>query len=130
MKFTQVEETKQHSEGEYLMKIYEVNQKTSQAGNPYFQIKFESQEGLRVCDNFMFHGKAANKTLVLLSALGQYDGNGWENLEINQNNLLGHYLYVDLVKDGDFLRPTFAGFRNYENKSAQSIQSQKNECPF
>ena len=28
--------------GEYLFKIYEVNEKTSQAGNDYWQVKFES----------------------------------------------------------------------------------------
>ena len=49
--------------GEYLFKIYEVKEKTSQSGNDYWQVKFETKERVRVCDNFMFCGKSASKTL-------------------------------------------------------------------
>ena len=74
VRFQQVEKVQERVAGEYLFKIYEVNEKTSQAGNEYWQVKFETADGFKVCDNFMFSGKAANKTLGLLYGLGIGDG--------------------------------------------------------
>lgn len=106
--------------GEYLFKVYEINEKTSQAGNDYWQAKVESKDGVKVCDNLMFHGKAAGKTLAFLTALGLADGENFPTEEIHREDVLGGYLYIDVVKDkdSDFLRFPWSsnGYRAYEGK--------------
>ena len=102
--------------GEYLFKIYEVNEKTSQAGNDYWQVKVESKDGVKVCDNLMFHGKAAGKTLAFLTALGGY-------------------LYIDVVKDkdSDFLKFPWSsnGYRAYESKAKPKKEEvEEDTLPF
>ena len=107
--------------GEYLFKIYEVNEKTSQAGNDYWQVKVESKDGVKVCDNLMFCGKAAGKTLAFLTALGLADGENFPTEEIHREDGLGGYLYIDVVKDkdSDFLKFPWSsnGYRAYEGKA-------------
>ena len=107
--------------GEYLFKIYEVNEKTSQAGNDYWQVKFETKEGVKVCDNFMFFGKAASKTLSLLTALGLADGENFPTKELTPDDILGKFVYIDTVKDKDseFLKCPWSsnGYRAYEGKA-------------
>ena len=107
--------------GEYLFKVYEINEKTSQAGNDYWQVKVESKDGVKVCDNLMFHGKAAGKTLAFLTALGLADGENFPTEEIHREDVLGGYLYIDVVKDkdSDFLKFPWSsnGYRTYEGKA-------------
>ena len=96
--------------GEYLFKIYEVNEKTSQAGNDYWQVKFETKEGVKVCDNFMFFGKAASKTLSLLTALGLADGENFPTEEemdalLTSDNIEKTYRFIGTTNKyvyGDF----------------------------
>lgn len=92
--------------GKYLFKIYEAKEKISQADNEYWQVKFESKEGVKVCDNFMFNGKAASKTLALLTALDLANGEEFPTEELSTDDILGRYLYVDTIKDkdSDFLK--------------------------
>lgn len=113
--------------GKYLFKIYEVNEKTSQAGNDYFQVKFESKEGVKVCDNFMFHGKAASKTLALLTALDLADGENFPDNDITPDDILGARLYIDVIKDkdSDFLKCPW-GNSGYE-KCTSSAKPKKKE---
>ena len=101
MKFNQVEKAVERVAGEYLFKIYEVNEKTSQAGNEYWQTKVETNEGFKICDNLMFSGKAACKTLAFLHAIGIGDGETWEGLEVNKEDILGAYLYMNVKKNKD-----------------------------
>lgn len=107
--------------GEYLFKIYEANEKTSQAGNDYWQVKFESKEGVKVCDNFMFNGKAASKTLSLLTALGLADGENFPTEELSVDDILGKYLYINTIKDKEsgFLKCPWGsdGYKAYEGKA-------------
>lgn len=107
--------------GKYLFKIYEVNEKTSQAGNDYWQVKFETKEGLKVCDNFMFFGKAASKTLSLLTALGLADGENFPTEELSTDDILGKFVWIDTVKDKDseFLKCPWSsnGYRKYDSKA-------------
>lgn len=107
--------------GEYLFKIYEVNEKTSQAGNDYWQVKFESKEGVKVCDNFMFGGKAAGKTLSLLTALGLADGENFPKDNLDPDDILGQFVYINTVKDKDseFLKCPWSasGYRAFEGKA-------------
>ena len=107
--------------GEYLFKIYEVNEKTSQAGNDYWQVKVESKEGIKVCDNLMFNGKAAGKTLAFLTALGLADGENFPTDDIEVDDVLGKMLYINVVKDkdSDFLKFPWnnSGYKKYEKTS-------------
>ena len=123
--------------GEYLFKIYEVNEKTSQAGNDYWQVKFESKEGVKVCDNFMFGGKAAGKTLSLLTALGLADGENFPKDELTPDDILGQFIYVNTVKDKDseFLKCPWSasGYRKFEGKAkAKPVKKveETEESPF
>lgn len=124
--------------GKYLFKIYEVNEKTSQAGNDYWQVKFESKEGVKVCDNFMFFGKAAGKTLSLLTALGLADGENFPTEEIHREDVLGGYLYIDVVKDKDseFLKCPWSssGYEKYEGKAKakpkKEVEEELESLPF
>jgi hypothetical protein len=119
-RFSNVEEFK-CTPGEYLMKIYEAEEKTSQSGNQYIMVKFESNEGVKICDSFMLFGSMANKTLQLLKAVGlMQDGQKWEEIDFETDDLLGQYLYIDAIKDKDnpqFLKTKFDGFRPYEKNS-------------
>lgn len=127
--------------GEYLFKIYEVNEKTSQAGNDYWQVKFETKEGVKVCDNFMFFGKAASKTLSLLTALGLADGENFPTEELITDDILGKYLYVDTIPDKDengketgYLKCPWSsnGYRAYEGKAKAKPKKEEveEELPF
>ena len=73
------------------------------------------------CDNLMFHGKAAGKTLAFLTALGLADGENFPTEEIHREDVLGGYLYIDVVKDkdSDFLKFPWSsnGYRTYEGKA-------------
>lgn len=124
--------------GDYLFRIYEVNEKQSQAGNDYWQIKFETKEGLKVCDNFMFNGKAASKTLFLLTGLGLADGENFPDEDIEKEDILGKFLYINVVKDKDsnFLKCPFnsSDYRVYESKKSKPVKKQQvvedEQCPF
>ena len=121
--------------GEYLFKIYEINEKTSQAGNDYWQVKVESKDGVKVCDNLMFHGKAAGKTLAFLTALGLADGENFPTEEINREDVLGRYLYINVVKDkdSDFLKFPWSsnGYRKYDSKAKPKPKKEEvEELPF
>ena len=127
--------------GEYLFKIYEVNEKTSQAGNDYWQVKFESKEGVKVCDKFMFFGKAASKTLSLLTALGLADGENFPTEELIPDDILGKFVYINTIPDKDengqetgFLKCPWRinGYRAYEGKAKAKPKKEEveEELPF
>lgn len=125
--------------GKYLFKIYEVNEKRSQAGNDYWQIKFETKDGVKVCDNFMFNGKAASKTLFLLAALGLSDGENFPKQKFEKEDILGCFLYITTVKDkdSDFLKCPFnrTGYEEYNvkgKKEAKKVVEEdlSEEIPF
>ena len=69
----------------------------------------------------MFCGKAAGKTLAFLTALGLADGENFPTEEIHREDVLGGYLYIDVVKDkdSDFLKFPWSsnGYRAYEGKT-------------
>ena len=119
-----------------MFKIYEVNEKTSQAGNDYWQVKFESKEGVKVCDNFMFHGKAASKTLALLTGLGLADGEEFPTDELSTDDILGKFVYIDTIKDKDseFLKCPWSssGYEKYEGKTKAKPKKEEveEELPF
>ena len=114
--------------GEYLFKIYEINDKTSQAGNDYWQIKFRTKDDLKVCDNFMFNGKAASKTLFLLTALGFADGKNFPKNVPDKEDILGSVLYITVVKDtnSDFLKCPFnaSGYKEYKSEKKNVKKSE------
>ena len=92
--FSNVEELKS-TPGEYLMKIYECEEKTSQSGNQYIMVKFESNEGVKICDSFMLFGTMANKTLQLLKAIGlMQDDQSWQEIDFETEDLLGRTLML------------------------------------
>ena len=134
MKFNQVEKVTERVAGEYLFKIYEVNEKTSQAGNEYWQVKFETQDGFKVCDNFMFSGKAANKTLGLLYGLGIGDGEAWEGLDPQKDDLLGAYVYINVKKqkDSDFFECPWgkSGYRAFDGAKKAEPKKEVAAAPF
>lgn len=121
-RFNNVEEIKAVP-GEHLMKIYECEERISQKGNAFLLIKFESNDGVKICDSFMLSGTMANKTLQLLKAIGlMQDGQSWEEIgDFETEDLLGRHLYIDAVQDKDnpqYLKTKFDGFRPYEKNSA------------
>lgn len=113
--------------GEYLFKIYEVNEKISQAGNNYWQVKFESKEGIKMCDNFMFFGKAATKSLGLFTGLGLADGVNFPEEDYEPDDILGKYLYIDTEKDKDsgYLKCPFDVKKYREYKSTKTTSKPK-----
>ena len=113
--------------GKYLFKIYEVEEKVGKiSGNPYWQIKFETKDGVKVCDNFMFNGKAASKTLYLLAALGLSDGENFPKQKFDKEDILGRFLYITTVKDkdSDFLKCPFnnTGYEEYKVKEKKEVK--------
>ena len=120
----EVAEKIEYEKGEYLFKIYEVNEKMSKNNNEYWQVKFESKEGIKMCDNFMFFGKAATKTLGLLTALGIADGENFPDEDFEPDDILGKYLYIDTEKEKDsgFLKCPFdvKKYREYKSTKATS----------
>lgn len=130
------EMTSEVKPGEYLFKIYEVNEKVSKAGNDYWQVKFESKEGVKVCDTFLFSGKAAAKTLGLFAALGLSDGENFPKDDFTPDDILGQFVYINTVKDKDseFLKCPWnkSGYRAYTGKAkAKPVkQEEETESPF
>ena len=123
----EVAEKIEYEKGEYLFKIYEVNEKVSQAGNDYWQVKFESKEGIKMCDNFMFFGKAATKTLGLFTGLGLADGVNFPEEDYEPDDILGKYLYIDTDKDKDsgYLKCPFDVKKYREYKSTKTVSKLK-----
>ena len=109
--------------GEYLFKFYEGNEKTSQASNKYWQVKFESKEGIKMCDNFMFFGKAATKPLGLFTGLGLADGVNFPEEDYTPDDILGKFLYIDTEKEKDsgYLKCPFDVKKYREYKSTKAI---------
>lgn len=134
VKFNSVEKVQERVAGEYLFKIYEVNEKTSAAGNEYWQVKFETADGFKVCDNFMFSGKAANKTLGLLFGIGIGDGETWENLDPTVDDLLGAYVHINVKKqkDGDFFECPWgkSGYRAFDGAKKSEPKKEVAAAPF
>ena len=101
------------------------NEKTSQAGNDYWQVKVESKAGVKVCDNLMFCGKAAGTTLAFFTALRLAAGENCPPEEIHSEDVLGGYLYTDVVtdNDSDFLKFPWSsnGYRAYEGKAKKEV---------
>lgn len=135
----EVAEKIEYKKGEYLFKIYEVNEKTSQAGNEYWQVKFESKEGIKMCDNFMFFGKAATKTLGLFTGLGLADGVNFPEEDYTPDDILGKFLYIDTEKeDSGYLKCPFdvKKYREYKTSKTTSKPKpvkkdiDKNDIPF
>ena len=114
-----------------MFKIYEVNEKISKNDNDYWQVKFESKEGVKVCDNFMFFGKVASKTLSLLTALGLADGENFPTEELKPDDILGKFVYIDTVKDKDseFLKCPWSsnGYKAYESKKSKPKKKEVEE---
>ena len=123
----EVAEKIEYEKGEYLFKIYEVNEKVSQAGNEYWQVKFESKEGIKMCDNFMFFGKAATKTLGLFTGLGLADGVNFPGEDYTPDDILGKFLYIDTEKEKDsgFLKCPFDVEKYREYKSTKTASKPK-----
>ena len=134
MRFNNVEKQVERTNGEYLFKVYEVNEKTSQAGNEYLQAKVETNEGFKICDNLMFSGKAACKTLAFLHAIGIGDGETWEGLEVNKEDILGTYLYMNVKKnkDDDFFSFPWgkSDYRAYEKTAKAEPKKEVAADPF
>ena len=134
IKFNQVEEIKQREAGEYLMKITKAEEVTFNSGKDGIKIQFQAEDGLKIYNNFFTEGKAANNFLKLLSALGMYDGGGWENIvPFEAEDLEGLFVYVDTEKDADgrYLQCKFCGFRAYEQQPEPKPEPKKsNKAPF
>lgn len=119
---------------EYLFKIVKVAEKVSQAGNDYWGVWFESQEGCKVYDNFMFGGKGATKTLALLTAIGLADGEEFPEDELETDDILGKKLYIEVVKDkdSDYLKCPFNMSKYRPAKTAKKVKKVEadEEIPF
>lgn len=118
--------------GEYLMKITSAVETTFNSGKEGLKVIFEDNDGLKIYNNFFFEGKAANNLLTLLGAVGLYDGNGWENLSLDADDLVGLFVYVDCEKDKEnkYLQCKFCGFRKYESEQPKPEPKNASKAPF
>ena len=84
--------------------------------------------------NFMFFGKAASKTLSLLTALGLADGENFPTEELTTDDILGKFVYIDTIKDKDseFLKCPWSsnGYRAYEGKKAKKEVVIEEKAPW
>lgn len=92
---------KDYPEGVYQVKIVKVTEGVwSQAKSEYLEVEFETmgEEVFTVRHRYTKSPKALSILLNLLSAIGIYDKDSQEDLDFNNDDLLGAVLKLELVK--------------------------------
>ena len=91
---------KDYPEGKYQVKVINVSEGNSKNGTPYLEVEFETMGELvfKVRKRFYQTPKALSVLLNFLSAVGIYDSSSNEDLNFDNNDLLGAILKVELVK--------------------------------
>lgn len=94
------ENNKSYDPGKYNVRIIKVEEKTSQAGNDYIRITYETigENVFKINANYFPDSeKALSILLNVLSAVGLYDKNNPSELNFDNNDLLGRKLELELV---------------------------------
>ena len=91
---------KEYAAGVYQVKVIKATDGTSNSGTEYLEIEFETmgEDVFKVRNRFYKSPKALSILLNFLSAIGVYDKDSKEDLEFDNNDLLGSILKVELVK--------------------------------
>jgi hypothetical protein len=122
---------KRLTKGWHVFKVYEVNEKTSKAGNLYWEVKVTAEEGGNVCDILMFSGKGASKTLAFFTALGLADGVNFPKKDFKPNDILGKRLQICVVMgDDDFLKFPFSSNGYKAIEEIGGTQTEEEELPW
>lgn len=125
------ESQKSYEPGVYQVRIIKVEDKVGQnSGNPYLRVTFETigENVFEIKNNYFFTEKSLSILLNLLSAIGLYEkGASTEDLNIDNDNLLGHNLKLELVLG----EPNDQGKQYLEVKpwTCEAI-SEEDEIPF
>ena len=87
----------------------------------------DAVKGNKMCDNFMFFGKTATKSLGLFTGLGLADGVNFPEEDYEPDDILGKYLYIDTEKDKDsgYLKCPFNVKKYREYKSTKTASKPK-----
>ena len=91
---------KEYAEGVYQVKVIKATDGTANSGTEYLEIEFETmgEDVFKVRNRFYKSPKALSILLNFLGAVGIYDKNSKEDLEFNNDDLLGSILKVEFVK--------------------------------
>lgn len=91
---------KDYAEGIYQVKVIKATDGTANSGTEYLEIEFETmgEDVFKVRNRFYKSPKALSILLNFLSAVGIYDSNSKEDLEFDNDDLLGAVLKVEFVK--------------------------------
>jgi len=91
---------KEYAEGVYQVKVIKATDGTANSGTEYLEIEFETigEDVFKVRNRFYKSPKALSILLNFLGAIGIYDKNSKEDLEFNNDDLLGSILKVEFVK--------------------------------
>ena len=91
---------KEYAEGVYQVKVVKATDGTAQSGTEYLEIEFETmgKDVFKVRNRFYKSPKALSILLNFLSAVGIYDKDSKEDLDFNNDDLLGSILQVEFVK--------------------------------
>lgn len=92
---------KEHAEGVYQVKVTKVTEGVwSQAQSEYLEVEFETigEDVFTVRHRFTKSEKALSILLNFLGAIGVYDKDSKEDLNFENDDLLGSILKIELVK--------------------------------
>lgn len=95
-----VKTPKEYKEGVYQVKVINATDGTADSGTDYLEVEFETmgEEVFKVRKRFYKTPKALSILLNFLSAVGIYDKDSQEDLEFENDDLLGSILKVEFVK--------------------------------
>ena len=91
---------KEYAEGVYQVKVINATDGVAQSGTKYLEIEFETigEDVFKVRNRFYNSPKALSILLNFLSAVGIYDKDSKEDLDFDNDDLLGAVLKVEFVK--------------------------------
>ena len=104
IKFSDIEENvktqKEYKEGVYKVKVVNAVEGVSNNGKEYLEIEFETigEDVFKVRKRFYTSPKALSILLNFLSAVGLYDENNKDDVNFENDDLLGAVLEIELKK--------------------------------
>ena len=91
---------KEHAEGVYQVKVINATDGVSNSGTSYLEIEFETigEDVFKIRNRFYNSPKALSILLNFLGAVGIYDKDSKDDLDFDNDDLLGAVLKVEFVK--------------------------------
>lgn len=95
-----VKPQKEYKEGVYQVKVVNATDGTANSGTEYLEVEFETigEEVFKVRKRFYKTPKALSILLNFLSAVGFYDDKSKDDVDFENDDLLGAVLQVEFVK--------------------------------